>query len=315
MNTVEKVLAIAEVEVGYLEKSRAAYQKDKNILYEKTKGAGSDNYTKYGKEMHDIYPAVMDFPASWCDAFVDWCFQKAYGVANAKGLLGGNFDDYTPNSANLYKKKNAYHKTPKVGDQIFFKNSTRICHTGLVYKVDSSKVYTIEGNTSGASGVIANGGGVCKKSYSLSYSGIDGYGRPNYEIEKSEEEIFLFDAEYYNNKYFDLRKLIGDDKEKLFNHFQNYGRKEGRRASILFDPRFYSEKYPDLKKAFGKDWERYYIHFLNYGMKEGRASSEDFDLVIYKDRYPDLKKAFGTNYPLYYKHFCLYGIKEGRKAN
>ena len=182
-NTVDKVLKIAEAEVGYLEKSASAYKKNPNIIYEKTDGAGYDNYTKYGKEMHDLYPSVMDFPASYCDAFVDWCFYKAYGVSNAKGLIGGDFNDYTPSSANLYKKKNAwYTSNPKVGDQIFFKNSTRICHTGLVYKVDSTYVYTIEGNTSGASEVIANGGGVCKKKYKLGYSSIAGYGRPKYDV-------------------------------------------------------------------------------------------------------------------------------------
>ena len=183
-NTVDKVLSVAESEIGYLEKSKVAYLNDKTVLYRKTDGAGQDNYTKYGKEMHDIYPSVMDFPASWCDVFVDWCFYQAYGVTNAKGLLGGNFNDYTVASAQLYKNKNAwYTSNPQIGDQIFFKNSTRICHTGLVYKVDSNYVYTIEGNTSGANGIIANGGGVCKKKYPLNYSLIAGYGRPKYDIE------------------------------------------------------------------------------------------------------------------------------------
>ena len=187
MNTVDKVLSIAEAEVGYLEKKDG----NLNYLYDKTANAGSNNYTKYNKEMHDIYPAVMDYPAYWCDAFVDWCFYKAYGVANAKGLLGGNFDDYTIQSAQLYKNKGAYYTTLKVGDQIFFNNGVRICHTGIVYAVDSSRVYTIEGNTSGGSTVVANGGGVAKKSYLLSYNRIDGYGRPNYDegvSEQSKEE-------------------------------------------------------------------------------------------------------------------------------
>ena len=179
-NTVDKVIKIAESEVGYLEKKSNAQ------LYDKVANAGSANYTKYGKEMHDIYPSVMDFPAAWCDAFVDWCFYKAYGVSTAKSLIGGNFDDYTPSSAQMYKNKGAwYTSNPKIGDQIFFKNSTRICHTGLVYKVDSTYVYTIEGNTSGANGVVANGGGVCKKKYALNYSSIAGYGRPKYDIESS----------------------------------------------------------------------------------------------------------------------------------
>lgn len=172
---VNAVIKIALAEEGYLEKASNKY------LDSKTSNAGSNNYTKYGKEMHNLYPAVMDFPAAWCDGFVDWCFMKAYGVANAKALLGGNFDDYTVASAKLYKDKKAYYySNPKVGDQIFFNNGNRICHTGLVYKVDSKKVYTIEGNTSSASGVVANGGCVRCKSYSLNYYRIDGYGRPNY---------------------------------------------------------------------------------------------------------------------------------------
>ena len=173
---MQRVIDIALNEVGYLEKKSNAY------LDNKIANAGSANYTKYGRDMHAVYPSVMDFPAAWCDAFVDWCFYKAYGLANAKSLLGGNFDDYTVASAQLYKNKNAWHSTPKVGDQIFFKNTKRICHTGLVYKVDSNYVYTVEGNTSGASGVIANGGGVCKKKYTIGYSKIAGYGRPNYSI-------------------------------------------------------------------------------------------------------------------------------------
>jgi peptidoglycan hydrolase-like protein with peptidoglycan-binding domain len=70
-----------------------------------------------------------------------------------------------------------------VGSQVFFRNAQRICHTGLVYKVDGSRFYTIEGNTSGASGVIANGGGVCRKSYPLGYGRVDGFGYPDYERE------------------------------------------------------------------------------------------------------------------------------------
>lgn len=188
MNTVDKVINIALAEVGYLEK------KSNSQLDSKTANAGSNNYTKYGRDMNKLYPSVMDFPAAWCDAFVDWCFQKAYGVSNAKGLLGGNFNDYTPSSAQLYKNKKAWYTAPKVGDQIFFKNSQRINHTGLVYKVDSKYVYTIEGNTSGASGVVANGGGVCKKKYALTNSRIAGYGRPKYDVVENQvvntEEVY-----------------------------------------------------------------------------------------------------------------------------
>lgn len=164
-------------EEGYLEKKNG----DERYLYDKTANAGSANYTKYGKRMHDLYPAVMDYPAYWCDAFVDAMFEAYWGISTAKSLLCGNFDDYTINSAQLYKNKGQYYKSnPQKGDQIFFRNSKRICHTGLVVKVDSTYVYTIEGNTSSAAGVVANGGCVRQKKYAIKNSTIDGYGRPNY---------------------------------------------------------------------------------------------------------------------------------------
>lgn len=179
---IAKVISIAKGEVGYLEKSLAAYKKNPAVIYSKKDGAGSDNVTKYGVEMHKIYPETMDLHAAYCDAFVDWCFMTAYGVANARKLLQGNFDDYTVASANLYKKAGAWYAGPQIGDQIFFKNSTRICHTGLVVDLipSANTVVTVEGNTSSSSEVVPNGGAVCIKQYKLNNSRIAGYGRPAY---------------------------------------------------------------------------------------------------------------------------------------
>lgn len=203
-----KVIAIAIAETGYLEKSKSAYQKNPDILNEKTAGAGRDNYTKYGKEMHKIYPSVMDFPAAWCDCFVDWCFYKAYGVTTAKSLLGGNFDDYTVASAGMYAKHGALDKKPEVGAQIFFTrngHASGCYHTGLVIAVasDGKTVTTIEGNTSATGTTIeANGGCVDKKvrnvnAYTLfghpSYN--DGYGTKAYNT-KVEEVVKVSKTRY-----------------------------------------------------------------------------------------------------------------------
>lgn len=195
-NTFDKVIDVALKEVGYLEK------KTNSQLEDKTANAGSNNYTKYGKNM-----GCNGQP--WCDAFVDDCFVKAYGREKAKELLGG-FSNYTPTSAQYFKNMKRWcTSNPKVGDQIFFKNNIRIYHTGLVYKVDSSKVYTIEGNTSGANGVIANGGGVCKKSYPLNYSKIAGYGRPNYDLQ-SDTPSSSVNVKYTKTQFVkDVQKAIG----------------------------------------------------------------------------------------------------------
>lgn len=163
---MQKLIDVAMAEVGYLEK------KTNSQLESKTANAGSNNYTKYGK-------AQGCNGQPWCDAFVDWCFIQAYGKDKAKRLLGG-FSNYTPTSANYFMNMGAWHTKAQVGDVIFFKNTQRIYHTGIVYKVDAKKVYTIEGNTSGGSTVVANGGGVFKKSYALNNSKIAGYGRPAY---------------------------------------------------------------------------------------------------------------------------------------
>lgn len=180
--SLDKLLKTAENEVGYLEKKSNAQ------LDNKTANAGSNNWTKYGQDLIKEIGSPYSNGVAWCDMFVDWCFLKTFGKEKAKELLGG-WSAYTPTSAQYFKNmKQWYTVNPIIGDIIFFKNATRICHTGLVYKVDSTKVYTIEGNTSGANGLIANGGGVCKKSYLLSYKNIAGYGRPKYDANSTHSE-------------------------------------------------------------------------------------------------------------------------------
>ena len=180
---VNKVIRIAKNEVGYLEK-----QGNSN-LDSKTLNAGNGNYTKYARDLDKI-PGFYNGKKNgypWCDCFVDWCFVKAYGVDNAKKLLcqpNKSLGAGCQYSMNYYKVKGQLKTTPKIGDQIFFKSSSgEISHTGLVYNVDKTYVYTIEGNTSSASGVVANGGGVFAKKYRLDYNRIAGYGRPAYDAE------------------------------------------------------------------------------------------------------------------------------------
>ena len=178
---IDKVLSIALAEEGYLEK---ASDKD---LYSKTANPGFNNYQKYGKEMHALQPSNMDYPAAYCDAFVDWCMYKAFGADIARKVLCGTFDDYTVNSAGYYKNAGRWTTTPKRGHQIFFRNSGGICHTGLVWKVDGNKVYTIEGNKNNA---------VRKMEYYTFDSSIAGYGMPRYNLVTGEAE-----SEEVNYKY------------------------------------------------------------------------------------------------------------------
>ena len=172
MGKINNLIQTAGNEIGYLEKAS-------NIeLDSKTANAGRNNFTKYWRDLN----AGGYQGQPWCLCFVVWCFVKTFGIDEAKRLLNmNNFTYYTPTSAQYFKNMKAWHKYPKVGDVIFFKNSQRICHTGIVYKIDNAKIYTIEGNTNGGSTLEANGGAVAKKSYTLTYNRIAGYGRPNYK--------------------------------------------------------------------------------------------------------------------------------------
>ena len=194
MSEKDKVIDVALNEVGYIEKA------SNSNLDDKTANTGSGNYTKYARDLDNIsfYNGKKNGYA-WCDVFVDWCFYKAFGKERALELLcqpnkstgaGCGF------SMNFYKAHNQFYTSPKPGDQIFFTDGTSIYHTGLVYKVDSSKVYTVEGNTSDVNYVDGNGGKVCKKSYPIGASYIAGYGRPKYdkttvEVEKEDKKHII----------------------------------------------------------------------------------------------------------------------------
>lgn len=151
---VNTLISIAKAEIGYKETN--------------------NNITKYWAELKPSYQGEP-----WCDCFVSWCFKHAFGSAADNLLCGGLYSFYTPTSAQYFKNKGQWHTTPQKGDVIYFKNSSRICHTGIVSDVKGSTVYTIEGNTSNGK-FDADGGAVCDKSYDVSNSRIAGYGRPNY---------------------------------------------------------------------------------------------------------------------------------------
>lgn len=177
-----KVIDIALAEVGYIEKETNAQ------LDSKTANAGDENYTKYARDLDAInFYNGRKQGHYWCDVFVDWCFVQAYGKAAALKITyqptnnKNNCGAGCKYSRQYYQNKGRLFNTPEIGDQIFFYGSDgTVSHTGLVYDVDGTYVYTVEGNTSGGSNVVANGGGVFKKKYKLKSSYIAGYGRPDY---------------------------------------------------------------------------------------------------------------------------------------
>lgn len=170
MNAIDKLIQIAKNEVGYLEKA------SNSQLDSKTANAGSNNYTKYWR---DVKPSYQGQP--WCAGFVSWCFMKAFGQEKAKELLKHWPYVYCPTLGDLFTK----NANPKIGDIVIFYRNGTFTHTGIVTAVIGDMFYTIEGNTSGASGIIANGGGVCAKSYLNSQMPGTKFCTPNYSLVKN----------------------------------------------------------------------------------------------------------------------------------
>ena len=147
---IGKVIAIATKELGYLEKASNAN------LDDKTANAGSGNFTKYWR---DIKPEYQGQP--WCACFVTWCLEQAFGRTATEKLLKHYPYVYCLTMKSLF----TLNANPKRGDIVVFYRNGTFAHTGIVTAVNGDLFTTIEGNTSGASGIVANGGGVCKKSY------------------------------------------------------------------------------------------------------------------------------------------------------
>lgn len=159
--TPERAIAVARSYVGYHE--------------------GAGNSVPWLEEIFRDYPQ-MDRDAAWCDKFYDGCIVIAsdFDYDHAEYVLCGSFDDYTPISASYYRDAGRYGHEPSMGAQIFFRNSSGICHTGIVTGFDDSTVYTIEGNKHDE---------VTPCQYDRDDWSIDGYGYPRYDEDRQETPI------------------------------------------------------------------------------------------------------------------------------
>ena len=149
---------------GYLEKKSDAYLDDFK------KNAGYNNYTKFARDVNSWgQPGCQAQP--WCAEYQFWKLVNVLGITKALQTMGGGF--YNCESITNHSKVNGtWHKSPKVGALVIFRNGS---HVGSVQSFDSSRIYTNEGNTSSAAGVVANGGATRNKSYDINDSAIDGY--------------------------------------------------------------------------------------------------------------------------------------------
>lgn len=161
MNDLEKVLEIAEKEVGTTE-----YPKNSNKV-------------KYNDWYYGRTVSGSSYP--WCACFISWLFNQVDASLIKKSALCAAI-------GNWFKNKNRFKKdNPKIGDVVFFKftggTSNWTNHVGIIVEVlENGNIVTIEGNTSfDDAGSQSNGGAVAKKIRTT--KNVVGYGVPEYKVE------------------------------------------------------------------------------------------------------------------------------------
>ena len=135
--------------------------------------------------------------SAWCAIFVSY-------VARMAGVPTSEIPNYHNCTAgmNAFKKagrwKNRSGYTPKTGDIVLFDWNRAVYdgldHTGIIERVESGMIYTIEGN--------AGNNGVCmRNTHSINSTLIEGYGTPKYTDSTDKGELTMA-------QYDELKKMI-----------------------------------------------------------------------------------------------------------
>ncbi len=89
------------------------------------------------------------------------------------------------------------------------------------------------------------------------------------QFQEKLQENRIYYSLYYRNQNPDLSEF---DDTQLFEHFQDFGRDEGRRASPYFDVNTYLGSNPDLQQA-GLTNKQAIEHFITFGIEELRQTT------------------------------------------
>lgn len=104
-----------------------------------------------------------------------------------------------------------------------------------------------------------------------------------------------FNSRRYAEEYGDLRAAFGYNHEALWQHYVNFGIREGRAAYSTDGERAAYTEAPAAAPAQG-----------------GVLTSDNFDSARYANDYKDLRCAFGYDHAALWNHYLTYGKREGR---
>lgn len=96
--------------------------------------------SNWGKPVQEYLASVgINFPASWCAAFVYWCFSQVT-TKNPLVKTGGVLNHW--NAAAAHRVTD-----PQPGDIFIMDHGHGLGHTGFVVSADPTFIYTVEGNS------------------------------------------------------------------------------------------------------------------------------------------------------------------------
>lgn len=121
------------------------------------------------------------------------------------------------------------------------------------------------------------------------------------------------DPDQYGASYGDLIRAYGYNPTAFLNHYNKYGKFEGRQPD-LFDELRYLASHADLIKAFGYNPQAATKHYIQYGFNEKRSTTS-FQARQYLASYGDLITAFGDNIEAATRHYIQYGFNEKRSTD
>ena len=138
---------------------------------------GGDNFNQYAA-MPEI-SRLLGWDAQnqpWCNIFVLAAFVCCFGLETGAAMLYqrvGHGSALCRASAQFFKDAGAWHTRPEPGNVVFFYVGGEINHMGIVSRVYTGSVVTIEGNSSDM---------VTERVYAAGDARIAGYGRPKWEL-------------------------------------------------------------------------------------------------------------------------------------
>ena len=160
------LIAVARTQIGYMEGSLEGTVQ------------GNNDCTKYGEWYGLNYNP-------WCAMFVSWCAYQAgipVTVIPRHASCDVGMEWFLNNGRFEFSGAHGGEYVPQIADIVYFGyqygDEYDATHVGIIYKVDSTNIYVIEGNSSAKVQTV---------SYKLTSGYVLGFGRPDYSKDPGED--------------------------------------------------------------------------------------------------------------------------------